>query len=71
MVRAFVLWTTLCGGLLCRGSCVGGGGVGVGDCWKRRVYVRTVMDGSFRRIDRMRLRARDLAGGLDMVGMCD
>ena len=27
MVRAFVLWITLCGGLLCRGSCVGGGGV--------------------------------------------
>ena len=29
MVRAFVLWTTLCGGLLCRGSC----GVGVSLVW--------------------------------------
>ena len=69
VIRAFVLWTTLCGGLLCRGSCVGGGGVG--DCWKGRVYVRTVMDGSFGRIDRMRLRTRDLAEGLEMVGLCD
>ena len=29
------------------------------------------MDCSFRRIDRMRLRTRDLAEGLDMVGLCN